>query len=214
MFLSPIMPYSPARRPAPGFFLTFRMWLKRSLSSAAFICVTLAAALAVQAPPMLIHGRCHMGECSFTEIVTTKTVGARTGGALVAAKERSAVVTAPVKNGEPQYNLVQPPKYLGLVKVSYAFCSTERPAFVFYSNGKFYAHVLNVGDPAGVSGYNTDSHLLYWAICHQKVLREEELTGEGLAKQAQELGYRKVQEADKGQYEFKSRRRMLGFFGL
>jgi hypothetical protein len=190
------------------------MWLKRVLFSTALLHASLAVAVAAQAPPMLIHGRCHMGECSFTEIVSTKTVGARTGGALVAAKERSAVVTAPVKNGEPQYNLVQPPKFLGFIKVSYAFCSTERPAFVFYSNGKFYAHVLNVGDANGVSGYNTDSHLLYWAICHQKVLREEDLAGEALAKQALDLGYHKVPEADKGQYEFKSRRRMLGFFRL
>jgi hypothetical protein len=187
------------------------MWLKRILSSAAFICVSLAAALAA---PMLVHGRCHMGECSFTEIVTTKTVAARPGGALVSANERSAVVKAPVKNGEPQYNLVEPPKYFGLVKVSYAFCSTERPAFVFYSDGKFYAHVLNVGDTAGVSGYNTDSHLLYWAICHKKVLREEDLASEAVAKQALELGYHKVPEAEQGQYEFKNRRKMLGFFRL
>ncbi len=175
---------------------------------------SLASALAAQSPPMLIRGRCHMDECSFTEIVKTKTVGARPGGALVSAQERSAVVKAPMKNGEPQYNLVEPPKFFGLVKVSYAFCSTERPAFVFYADGKFFAHVLNVGDPTGVSGYNTDSHLLYWAICHQKILREEDLAGEGVAKQAQELGYHKVREADKGQYEFKSRRRMLRFFGL
>jgi hypothetical protein len=172
------------------------------------------AAFALAPPPMLIRGRCHMGECSFTEIETTKTVAARPGGALVSAKERSAVVTAPVKNGEPQYNLVEPPKYLGLVKVSYAFCSTERPAFVFYADGKFYAHVLNVGDATGVSGYNTDSHLLYWAICHQKLWRVEDLAGEDVAKEALALGYHKVPEAEKGQYEFRNRRKMLRFFGL
>jgi hypothetical protein len=190
------------------------MWLKQILFSTAFIGASLAAALAKYGPTMLIHGRCHMDECSFTEIVATKTVGARTGGALISAVERSAVVKAPMKNGEPQYNLVKPPQYFGIAKVSYAFCSTERPAFVFYKDGKFYAHVLNVGDSAGVSGFNTDSHLLYWAICHQKILREDELAGEAVAKQAQELGYHKVPEADKGQYEFKSRGRMLRFFGL
>jgi hypothetical protein len=71
-----------------------------------------------------------------------------------------------------------------------------------------------VGDSAGVSGSHTDSHLLYWAICHQKILREDELASEAVAKQAQVLGYHKVPEADKGQYEFKSRQRMLRFFGL
>jgi hypothetical protein len=172
------------------------------------------AARAVQPPPLLVHGRCHMGECSFTEIESTKTIAARPGGQLVAAKERSAVVKAPVKNGEPRYDLVQPPKFLGLVKLSYAFCSTERPAFVFYLDGRFHAHVLNVGDSTGVSGYNTDSHLLYWAICHQKTVRAEDLAGEALAKEAQALGYHKLPEAEKGQYEFRNRRKMMGFFGL
>jgi len=185
-----------------------KIWL-----SATFLSASIGAALAISSP-VLIAGRCHMGECSFTEIVNTKTIAARPGGTLISAKERSAVVKAPVKDGEPQYELVQPPKFFGLVKVSYAYCSTDRPAFVFYDNGKFYAHVLNVGDPTGVSGYNTDSHLLYWAICHEKFLRVNDLASEEVAKRAQELGYHKVPAADKGQYEFKSRRRMLRFFGF
>jgi hypothetical protein len=186
--------------------------MRLSLAIAA-VFFTAAAALAASTP-MLVHGRCHMGECSFTEIIVTKTIASREGGALVSAKERSAVVKAPVKNGEPQYEQVQPPKFFGLVKVSYAFCSTERPAFVFYSEGKFYAHVLDVGDPSGVSGYNTDSHLLYWAICHEKVLGIGDLASEEVAKQASQLGYHKVREAEKGQYQFKSQRRMMRFFGL
>jgi hypothetical protein len=187
---------------------------KRIAVSAAFLFASLSAAPAATPEPMLIHGRCHMGECSFTEIIATTTAGERPGGKLLAAKERSAVVKAPVVNGEPQYEKVKPPKFFGLVKVSYAFCSTERPAFVFYADGKFLAHVLDVGDTAGVSGYNTDSHLLYWAICHRKVLREADLSSEDLAKQAQQLGYHKVPEAEKGQYQFKNKQKMLGFFGL
>ena len=155
-----------------------------------------------------------MGECSFTEIIAMSTAAQRPGGELVAAKERSAVVKAPLKDGVPQYDRVKPPKFFGLVKVSYAFCSTELPAFVFYSDGKFFAHVLDVGDTGGVAGFNTDSHLLYWAICHKKILREADLTSEELAKQAQELGYHKVKEAEKGQYRFNSRRKMMQFFGL
>jgi hypothetical protein len=190
------------------------MWFKRTLFSAAFIGASLAAAFAAQPPPMLIHGRCHRGECSFTEIVSTKTADTRPGGTLVAAKERSAVVKAPVKDGAPQYNLVEPPKFFGLVKLSYAFCSTDRPAFIFYSDGKFHAHVLNVGDASGVAGYNTDSHLLYWAICHQKILQVADLSSEALAKQALDLGYHKVAKAEPGQYEFRNKRKMMQFFGL
>jgi len=182
--------------------------------SAAFLLASLAAALAATPEPVLVPGRCNMGECSFTEIIATVTAGARTGGTLIAAKERSAVVKAPLKDGVPQYDKVKPPKFFGLVKVSYAFCSTERPAFVFYADGKFYAHVLDVGDTGGVSGFNTDSHLLYWAICHKKVLREADLSSDELAKQASELGYHKVKEAEKGQYQFNSKQKMMQFFGL
>ena len=50
----------------------------------ALMWILFFAAAAFAAPePMLIQGRCHMGECSFTEIITTKTVAARPGGALV-----------------------------------------------------------------------------------------------------------------------------------
>ena len=177
-------------------------------------CAACLGAAPAAAEPMLVQGRCHMGECSFTELISFKTVGAREGGTLIAAKERSAVVKAPVKDGEPQYHLVKPPKFLGIVKVSYAFCATEKPAFIFYSDGKFIAHVLDVGMPNGVSGYNTDSHLLYWAICHQKILRAEELSSEALAQEAQKLGYHKVAEAEQGQYEFKNWRRVRRFFGI
>jgi hypothetical protein len=209
------MPYShsPTNVDA-GLIPIFPMWLKRILTSAVLISASLAAAFAAYGPTMLVHGRCHRGECSFTEIVSTNTVAARPGGALVAAKERSAVVTAPVKDGAPQYNLVEPPKFFGLVKVSYAFCSTERPAFVFYSEGKFHAHVLNVGDASGIAGYNTDSHLLYWAICHQKILQVPDLSSEAVAKQALDLGYHKVDEAEHGQYDFRNKRKMMQFFGL
>jgi hypothetical protein len=188
--------------------------MRRRISIFAFLMLASAASFAAAPPPMLIHGRCHMGECSFTEIIASTTAAARPGGELIAAKERSAVVKAPVKNGEPQYDKVESPKFFGLVKVSYAFCSTEQPAFVFYADGRFYAHVLDVGDPNAVSGFNTDSHLLYWAICHKKVLREADLTSEAVAKEASALGYHKVKGAEKGQYRFSNRRKMLRFFGL
>ena len=186
------------------------MQIKRIAFFAAFLGATSAAA----AGSMLVAGRCHMGECSFTEILVTKTIASREGGSLVAAKERSAVVKAPIKDGEPQYHLVKPPKFLGIVKVIYAFCSTELPTYVFYSDKKFYVHVLNVGDPTGFSGYNIDSHILYWAICHQKIVRADELASPALAKEAREFGYRKVDAAENGQYEFRNWGRVRRFLSL
>jgi hypothetical protein len=173
-----------------------------------------ALGLAATPPPVLVAGRCNMGECSFTQIIATVKTGTRPGGTLIAAKERSAVVKAPIKDGQPQYDKVKPPKFFGLVKVSYAFCSTEKPAFVFYADGKFHAHVLDIGDTSGVSGFNTDSHLLYWAICHNKVIHETDLASPELAQEALSLGYHKVKEAEKGEYRFKSRQKMMQFFGL
>ena len=162
------------------------------------------------APEMLLRGRCHQGECSFSKIISTQTIGKNDAGYMLLVKERSAIVTPSRKDPDP--GNVRPPKYFGLVKVSYAFCSLQKPAFIFYSNNRFYAHVLNVGEPA--AGYAIDSHIHYWAVCHNKIVGVPDVTGDGLMKQAQELGYRKVPEANQAQYDFRSRKKAFRFFGL
>src|SRR5882757_8975726 len=49
---------------------------------------------ALAAPPeILLRERCHQGECTFTKITQTKTVGKNADGYMLEVKERSAVVT-------------------------------------------------------------------------------------------------------------------------
>ena len=104
------------------------------------------------------------------------------------------------------------PEYFGLVKVSYVFCSTLKPGLIFYSGRRFYAHVLNVDEPA--ASYAIDSHIEYWAVCHNKIVSVNDVTNDALTKQARELGYQKVPEANQPQYDFRSRRKAFRFFGL
>ena len=42
------------------------------------------------APEMLLRGRCHQGECSFSKIISTQTIGKNDAGYMLLVKERSA----------------------------------------------------------------------------------------------------------------------------
>ncbi len=162
------------------------------------------------APEMLLRGRCQQGECPFTKIVSTQTIGKNDAGYMLLVKERSAIVTLSSKDTDAAN--VKLPKYFGLVKVSHAFCSTQKPAIIFYSAGRFYAHVLNIGEPA--PGFAADSHIEYWAVCHEKIVGVSDVMSDALTKQAHELGYHKVPEASQAQYDFRSRKKAFRFFGL
>ena len=176
-----------------------------------FTALACGAAIAqAAAPEMLLRGRCHQGGCSFTKIVSTQTIGKNDSGYMLLVKERSAIATR--SNKDTAAENVKVPEYFGLVKVVYAFCSTRKPAMVFYFDRRFYAHVLNVGEPA--SSATIDSHIEYWAVCHKKIVSVSDVTSDALAKQARELGYQKVPEANQPQYEFRSRRKAFRFFGL
>lgn len=181
----------------PGFILIF----------AAFAA---GIAYAEAAPELLLRGRCHQGGCSFTKIVSTQTIGKNEAGYMLLVKERSAIVTPSKKDTNPER--VRAPKYFGLIKVSYVFCSTQKPALIFYSNKRFYAHVLNVGEPA--PGFAIDSHIEYWAACHNKVVSVADVTSDALAKEAASLGYHKMPETKQAQYDFRNRKKAFRFFGL
>lgn len=159
---------------------------------------------------MLLRGRCQQGECSFTKIVSTQTIGKSDAGYMLLVKERSAIVTLSSK--DTISDDAKLPKYFGLVKVSYAFCSTQKPAIIFYSGGRFYAHVLNIGEPP--VGSAVDSHIEYWAACHEKIVSVSDVMGDALAKQARELGYHKIPEAYQAQYDFRNRKKAFRFFGM
>jgi hypothetical protein len=160
---------------------------------------------------MLLRGRCQQGECSFTQIIQTKTIGKNADGYMLEVKARSATLPIPAKK-ENDPSTMKPPKNFGLVRVVYTFCSAAKPALIFYDNKKFYAHFLKIGETP--AGYEIDSHIEYWAACHDKVVSVADVTEGKLAKEAADLGYGKFPENWGGQREFRTKKKAFRFFGL
>jgi hypothetical protein len=181
----------------------FRYWF------AALLLFAFAVPLQA-AQEMLLRERCHQGECTFTKIIQTKTIGKNAGGYLLEVKTRSVVVRAPKGGGEPQ-NIPEAGSF-GLVRVNYAYCSTQKPAVIFYDSSKFYAHLLKVGEAP--AGYEINSHIEYWAVCHSKIVSVADVTDGGLAKEAAELGYGKFPENWGTQRDFRYKKKAFRFFGL
>lgn len=160
-------------------------------------------------PEMLLRERCQKDECTFTKIVTKRQIAKRARGQMVEVKSRSVVV--PVAKGtDPQ--AVPSPDSFGLVRVSYAFCSTQKPAVIFYDGKKFYAHMLNIG--AVPAGYAVNSQIEYWAACHDRIVSVNEVMEGRLAKDAEKLGYHALPAEDIRQRDFRTKRRAFRFFGL
>ncbi len=177
---------------------------------AALFLVALLSQPVFAAQEMLLRERCHQGECTFTKIIQTKTVGKNAGGYLLEVKARSVVVRAPKGGGEPEK--IPEAGSFGLVRVSYAYCSAQKPAVIFYDNRKFYAHLLNVGETP--AGYEIDSHIEYWAACHDKIVRVGDVMEGKLAKDAANLGYEKFPDNWGKQREFRSKAKAFRFFGF
>jgi hypothetical protein len=128
---------------------------------------------------------------------------------MIEVKSRSVVV--PVEKGtDPQ--AVPSPDSFGLVRVSYVFCSTQKPAVVFYDGKRFHAHMLNVGEPP--RGYAVNSQIEYWAACHDRIVSVNEVMEGRLAKDAEQLGYRMLPAEDIRRRDFRTKKRAFRFFGL
>jgi hypothetical protein len=71
-------------------------------------------------------------------------------------------------------------------KISYVYCSTTRPAYIFKSDHHtYYAHLLNPGGGSG--GYNYVSYQTYWAACHD--IAGPDYFSERITSHAIQLGY-------------------------
>ncbi len=97
------------------------------------------------------------------------------------------------------------------MRVIYIYCSTEKPALIFYDK-KFYAHFLKIGEPP--TGNQIDSHIEYWAACHNRVVSVGDVTEGKLAKDAAELGYGKFPKNWGAQRDFRNKKKAFQFFGL
>jgi hypothetical protein len=176
---------------------------------AAFLLIASIAPL--HAREMLLRERCHQGECTFAQIIQTKTIGKNADGYMLEVKARSATLSIPAKRADDPYSM-KPPKNYGLVRVVYVYCSKEKPAMIFYDNAKFYVHLFKIGEPA--AGYEIDSHIEYWAACHNKVVSVADVAEGKLAKEAADLGYGKFPENWGKQREFRTKKKAFRFFGL
>lgn len=187
--------------------------MKKPLASA-FVIFALfgplfSGPLVAAQPEMLLRERCQKNECTFTKIITKRRIAKNAQGQMIEVKSRSVVV--PVAKGtDPQ--AVPSPDSFGLVRVSYAFCSTQKPAIVFYDDKKFYANVLNIGAPATDSVINLQ--IEYWAACHDRIVSVNEVMEGRLAKDAEKLGYHALPAEDIRRRDFRTKKRAFRFFGL
>lgn len=177
----------------------------------AAICLTFASPLVAGTVDIRLRERCHRGECTFTNIIATRTIGKNAGGYMMEVKARSATLPIPKKKADDPSSMKEPKNY-GLVRVVYIYCSTSKPALIFYDNTKFYAHLLKIGErPAG---YEIDSHIEYWAVCHDKVVSVADVTNGGLANEAAGLGYGNFPERWGRQRDFSNKKKAFRYFGL
>ncbi|OUC13019.1 MAG: hypothetical protein B0A82_19190 [Alkalinema sp. CACIAM 70d] len=134
----------------------------------------LLSAQATLASPIL-PGRCHMGTCWDSQFISKTVVDKTDRGTLyrVQIAHRSwPMESDPSDNfGEPQTN--------------YVLCSTQKPAYIFESDGTVYAHLLNPG--GDWFGYNQGDYPVYWATCHNFV--GPNFFSDEMTEKARSLGY-------------------------
>jgi hypothetical protein len=175
------------------------------------VCFLFASAGPLLAEPgVLLRERCHQGECAFTQIIQTKTVGHNADGYMLEVKARSASLRIPPRADDPA--TMKPPKNFGLVRVIFVYCSKTKPALVFYDDRTFHAHLLRIGETP--AGYEIDSQIEYWAACHDKVVSVADVTENKLAKDAAGLGYGRFADNWSGQRDFRTKKKAFRFFGL
>ena len=142
------------------------------------------------------YGRCHMLVCGFFIIDEAVPVGVGKDGTLFALSARywsneysdkaaDPYKAPPVKVGKPSKSSV------GLV-----YCSKVRPTVFDYSDQKWQATLLRVGDERALSGASESARTFYFAACHHFVTRDP------VAKEmALKLGYRFALEKGEEQYD-------------
>lgn len=79
----------------------------------------------------------------------------------------------------------QPSDSFGQVGISYVYCSRIKPAYIFNSDGTYYAHLLNPG--GSPLGYDISDYPIYWATCHNFV--GPDFFSEEMTARAIRLGY-------------------------
>ncbi|MBE7383077.1 MAG: hypothetical protein F6J95_016895 [Leptolyngbya sp. SIO1E4] len=147
--------------------------LKQFLSLATVMTAIFAALPA--SGELILPGRCHMGICWDQKFLGKALIDQSANGKLYEVE--LAFRSWPMES--------EPPNTFETPDTSYVFCSTDRPAYIFESDGTYFAHLLNPG--GDWYGYNVSDYPVYWATCHNFVgpnFFSEEMTNRAI-----QLGY-------------------------
>lgn len=116
------------------------------------------------APGKVLQSRCHMGECAWTKIVSSRTQVRPSRDLVVEVVQDTG---ASLMDG-PDAGKIE---WMGEVK-SRATCSYNRPAVSFYTGGEWTEHALNLSPQGTVFGYQVGSVITYFLACHNLAIDE------------------------------------------
>ena len=162
---------------------------------------------------MIVKGRCRMGGCGFTKILSVHESARSHRGTLNEVLAQNDFVDVPMLNDEPQWDQMGAPMFPDPPATSWVFCSFALPAVVYvFSDGQDY--VVDVISPGyEYFGYNTVSHLIYWRVCHGVTLDEGTLADDSVSTRAKQLGYRSLGDRAT-QQRFQNMRQVRRFLGV
>lgn len=143
------------------------------------VSLTIAMTIISQAQPafgdLILPGNCHMGRC-WEQKFFRKTLLEKGGDGTLYSVELATRSWS--MEAEPS-GLFTPSE------TGYIYCSTIRPAYIFKSENKYYAHFLNPGGEW--YGYNRSDYPVYWATCHNFI--GPDFFSEAMKNRAIQLGY-------------------------
>lgn len=140
------------------------MKARSTFAIAAILTIAAAPAMPALAGRVLLAG-CRQGECGWLRVTRVETVRTNAHGELRRLIGR---------RGTSRYGDGDPPRAHGVrVRIDwersdrsdYAFCSRQRPAYAFPSDGGYITHYLDLFD---LAGYQMASATMYMRICHDR----------------------------------------------
>lgn len=166
----------------PPFYREITMRLIR-LVFLALIAMSVTPAMASQAfrstevwPGMILTSRCHMNECAWTQLVSSRVIS-RTNRELVVE------IVQKIGTATQEGNDVRKIVWDG-INVSTVTCSYAHPQVAFTYQGLRNEHSLSLSPEGVVFGYQVDSVLTYFQACHNLLIEED-----GINDAIKRLGY-------------------------
>jgi len=115
----------------------------------------------VDAASNAVKGHCSMDACDWIQLGVPETIRSDASGALKKLEMTYGSSTHPNATYDKQA-----PIDWGAPSEQYIFCSNRHPAVISLFEGKWLAHLLAPGYPAGVYGFNVNDYIEYFRVCH------------------------------------------------